>query len=167
MAKEEGQDLSTKDSTQRIKGVVNTGEASTTVYSAGADRHLLWRIWWHKMSASLANGGLKIGRMIGVRAEIHGAKQASENGSTITADAAVADEVAKRLNLVGHVVLLSHDKKSKLSCDSLQYDSKHELLEADGNVRFRNTVGTMGTFPKLNATSDLHRIGTPDLFQIP
>jgi lipopolysaccharide assembly outer membrane protein LptD (OstA) len=142
---------------------LNTDPASAVVYSSEPPRIKLWTVSWQQMSAALDAKGISSGRM----KVVHGTLlSGSATGTSVTSEEGVGDEVKKILRLYGHVIVLSPDKKSKLACDSLKYDSRQQLFYAEGNVKILNSVGSIGTFSQLIASADFKKFGTPKDFAL-
>jgi lipopolysaccharide assembly outer membrane protein LptD (OstA) len=144
--------------------VINTDSASADFYDSGKKRAKIWTVSWKTSKTLLKNGGVKEGYMTDVTGQLFngGAK-----GVTFSADSGLANQIAKTIRLDGNVTMISADKKSRLMCDSLNYDSQKKLYFADGNVRLVSPVGSIGPFPKMIANSDFTRVGTPQSFNRP
>ncbi len=102
--------------------------------------------------------------MTGVHAAL---TSGAAKGVTITSDQGVGDDALKTLLLTGNVVVVSPDHKSSLICDRLKYDAGRQVFNATGNVRLKNTVGSIGVFPELISSSDFRKIATPPEFAVP
>lgn len=141
---------------------VNATAGYSDAYSPLPAREHLWTVHWNSLTAQGSQeGGASDGQMVGVFGDIYKKEKLS---LTFVSDTGHGDKANKLLSLKGHVVVKTADKRSTMTCDSLDYDSAKDLLIAHGNVKLQGAVGSVGTFTELIATSDLTKVGTPDLF---
>jgi len=89
----------------------------------------------------------------------------AQPSATFTANQGSANQANNLLTLSGDVVLVAKDPESTLKADHVKWLPERELIQATGNVTVVTKDYRLGPFPKLLATPDLKKVGTPDQFE--
>jgi len=138
-----------------------------------------WFVKWEEASVNLvqpkilandADVAVTTATMKGVTGNLF---EGDKPGSTFQADEGLADGAKRVLTLEGNVHLRSIDPNAEsdadrvtaeLTCDRIVYDAINEVIHAQGHVRIKGKVGTIGTLSEILAKKNLERIATPGMF---
>jgi lipopolysaccharide assembly outer membrane protein LptD (OstA) len=123
-----------------------------------------WSVRWQRLDVNATGMNISSGKMYGVTGLTFSNLKPELRFS---ADSGTGDKQDRVLDLQGNVKVTSIAKAETMLADEVLYDAGTHVLTAKGNVRFEGSVGTVGTFSELLASSDFKRIGTPGAFSTP
>ncbi|RYG88284.1 LPS export ABC transporter periplasmic protein LptC [bacterium] len=121
----------------------------------------LYTVSWQTALLILGRAGIQEGKMNGVTGTVY---QEEKTKSTFAAETGYAKKETQTLYLEGKVVVKSPEYGATLRAEKLEWLPDVKRYRATGNVTLTTPNGAMGPIPVMLATSDLQRVGTPDLF---
>lgn len=126
------------------------------------EKEKLWTIRWEEARISLEGDNPTAGRLKVVSGVIF--RKKTEIG-TFKSKTGTSDRPEDELELVGDVVLISLETKSRIECDRLIYRPRKNYLEAHGNVRISGPQFTGKLGNEVWANVELTKVGTPEVFK--
>jgi hypothetical protein len=128
-----------------------------------------WVIRAKTADASLSLGGEGVGptKLHGIEGDVY--TEDGLVGSRFSADEGFADPTTRKLEISGHVRVVSlpnNDQRLNLvlTADQIKWMDDRGLIAAEGNVKVQTDVWTMGPSGVQWATPDLATMGSPDQF---
>lgn len=126
-----------------------------------ASGEVAWSVKAKESQVTLASSGKVRGSLIGVSAVVY---ERGKPASRIRADRGEADQSTGVLELAGNVQVVAEERGTTIRARRLKWNVESGLLEAEGDVSVVTESYTVGPYPRLMATADLRRFGTPDHF---
>ena len=162
-----------KDSEMPLKSVMGKGTEITVVSEDGQSSYVVRAKESH---AKVENGGLDYGTLKDVTGEVHMTysypagfqtpNQANESiASTFKASVASVDRQKKTLVLGGGATITGEAQGLVLKATTVKYVQGLMRFEAEGNVTVTSDALHVGPLPKLWASKDLNKFGTPGMFK--
>lgn len=123
-----------------------------------------WTIKGDKALINVSENGKFSGTLEGVTGELY---QDGRAASRFSAQRGEADQNRDTLSATGDVTITDTKTGTKLIAEHMKWLASRKLIEASGNVRVIGTDYEVGPMPRVLATPDLKKFGTPDRFPSP
>jgi hypothetical protein len=120
-----------------------------------------WTVTAKESTVTLASSGKVRGSLVGVSAVLF---KGGKPSCRLRSDKGEADQGTGVLALAGNVEVVAVEQQTVLRAQRLKWNVRKGLLEAEGGVVVTTESYTIGPYPRLDATADLKRFGTPDHF---
>lgn len=141
---------------------VHTGAGEATRRSEDEDRAREWEIRWQGANLEVAPDGAVGGSMEGLQGVLFREDVAV---SDFSAEFGEADPESGLLQLRGGVKVIAREGGTTLTCETLEWRARQNIVVAKGTVKIESKMGVVGPFAELWANGDLDVAGTPDWFQ--